>query len=345
MSTAQQTLTEIFHDSAKAAKETFPERLNNFVVLLDTQDTPVYASPEIAAYLTRSVNVVKRAVRDVGNTMKSLNAIGIAYAQYRLGTGYKYAKLIGLRDDPVGMDYPRSTPEMRALYVLDHEIGHHVVTNGRGQGYHLGENAADAFATLRHIQRFGKETDFFKFSAKASAIVLGTSPIHYTSNVFERVKQMSEEMDIESLSLKETAELAAKVAQENHNDPKTLNRLTQAFQGAAKVYFKTYGTKQKITDALYDKDKDAYALFVRETVKVLRDNANDDDVLLAGQRFLKIPAVRRFIKKGAKYDPVLQEAWDFLKLDMKLEPTKPAPPVTPPPRDVPKRRSSAPANR
>lgn len=341
----QQTLAEIFHDSAKAAKETFPDRLKNFVVLLDTQDTPVYASPEIAAYLTRSVNIVKRAVAEVGNTLKSRNAIGIAYPYYHLGKGDKYAKLIGLRSAPDGMNYPRSTPEMRALYVLDHEIGHHVVKNGLGSGFHLGESAADAFATLRHIQRFGRETDFFKFSAKATSIVLGTSPIHYTSNVFERVRQMSEEMDIASLSLAETAELAAQVAQENHYDYKTMDRLKRAFQGASTVYFKTYGTKQKITDMLYAKDKDAYALFVRETVKVLRDNANDDDVLLAGQRFLKIPAIRRFIKKGAKYDPVLQEAWDFLKLDMKFEPTKPAPPVTPPPRDVPKPRSSAPASR
>lgn len=336
-----QALTEIFHDSAKAAKETFPERLENFVVLLDTQETPVYASPEIADYLTRSVNIVKRAVGEVGRTMQNLNAIGLAYPFYPLGR--KSSKLIALKDDPIGMNYPRSTPEMRALYVLDHEIGHHVVTNGHGKGAHLGECAADAFAALRHIQRFGKETDFFKFSPKAATMVLGTSPMHYTSNVFDRVRKLSEETDIESLSLKETAELAAQVAQENHNDPKTMIRLTKAFQGAAAVYLKTYGTKTKITDMLYAKDKDAYALFVRETVNVLRANVDDDDVLLAGQRFLNQPAIRRFIRKGAKYDPVLQEALDFLKLDMQFTPTRPAKviPIVP----ATTRRSSAPAIR
>ncbi|MDP2204990.1 MAG: hypothetical protein Q8K65_01640 [Alphaproteobacteria bacterium] len=335
----QQTLTETFHDSAKAARETFPERLVNFVLLLDTKQTPVYASPEIVNHLTRSVNIVKRAVGDVGKTMVRLNAIGLAYPYYKLGS--KYSKLIALREDPPGLYYPRFTPEMRAVYVLAHEIGHHVVKNGLGLG-HLGESAADAFAALRHIQRFGRETDYFKFSTKAYQVVLGTSPIHYTANVFDRVKALSSEKDIENLSLKETAELAAQVAQENHYDSKTLNKLTRAFQGAASVYLKTYGTRHKITDMLYAKDKDAYALFVRETVKVLRNNAEDDDVLLAGQRFLSYPALKRFIKKGAGSSPELQEALDFLKLDMQFTPTKPAMAV---PRTPATSRSSAPTIR
>jgi hypothetical protein len=331
----QQTLTDTFHDSAKAAREVFPERLVNFVVLLDTKQTPVYASPEIVNHLTYSVNIVKRAVGDVGKAMVRLNAIGLAYPYYKLGS--KYSKLIALREDPPGLYYPRFTSEMRAVYVLDHEIGHHVVKNGLGLG-HLGESAADAFASLRHIQRFGKETDYFKFASKASSVVLGLSPIHYTSNVFDRVRALSAERDIESLSLQETAELAAQVAQESHYDSKTLNKLTRAFLGAASVYLKTYGTRHKITDMLYAKDKDAYGLFVRETLKVLRNNAEDDDVLLAGQRFFSYPAMKRFIRKGAKNAPELQEALDFLKLDMQFTPTKPA--VAAPPAPATSRRAA-----
>ena len=112
-----------------------------------------------------------------------------------------------------------------------HEIGHNVVKNGFSLDTHSAECAADAYTALRHIQIFGNNrTDFFKYYGnRASTIVLGISPIHYTNNVTQKIKQLSKEIDISKLSLPKTAKLAEKIALENKLDKKTLQKISKAF--------------------------------------------------------------------------------------------------------------------
>lgn len=307
------TLSEEFNLSASEAHDAFPKQLEKLVILSTGSETPVYVSPEMVDALSKDTEAVKKAVKKVSDDMIRLNAAGIAWPYYPIAGAS--AKMIALRADPSGVFEKNWTQEMRALFVLDHELGHHVVKTGFSPSYkHLGEASADAFGALRHIQRFGKETELFKFLTKATSMVLNTSPVHYTASILLRVREVANERDIMNLSLQETAQLAADIAAESHIDPKTLDKLSRAFAEAGRVYSKEIGNGEKITDVLFARDKKSYALFVSETMAVLREHKDDYDIVLAGTRFLNYPPIKKFIEEvGAKLDipPLPPGPWEF----------------------------------
>lgn len=291
-------LTQEFERSAAAAHDAFPDKLKNLVVLSSGSKTPVYVAPAVEEALEGKDKDVKSAVKRISDTMVSMNAVGIAYPYFPLAS--VGTKMIGLRENPPGIYGERYTPEMRAIYVLDHEIGHHVVENGRGKGAHLGEVAADTFATLRHIQRYGMGSDLPVHMSKAPSMVFGVSPIHYTANATERAWELAKQQDITKLSLRETAELAAKIADECHLQNQRFYKLSAAFRTAAVAYAKKLGTPTQITDKFYEQDAEAYTLFIQKTIEAMVNNRDNPDVREAGLRLLKYPPVREFMKKAAK---------------------------------------------
>ncbi len=284
-------LTQLFNESAAKAYEAFPVQLEKLVVLSNGTDMPVYASPVIADRLSQNVSAVKGAIERTTRDMKAMNAAGIAYPFFQVADIIMRAIVVD--DTPPGHFTRSYTSKMRGLYILDHEIGHHVVSNGNGSGKHLGEAAADAYASLRHIQRFGQDTDFFTYADKAYTIVLAQSPIHYTNAVFDRVRQIAKERDISAMSLQDTALLAADIAAECHLDIKTLDKIAKAYAEKGVVYADLIGKKQDITEKLYTRDKAAYAIFIRETQDVMKKYAHDADIVKAGKSFLSYPLVKQ----------------------------------------------------
>lgn len=298
----KKTLSQEFNESAAAAHDAFPEKLKNLVILSTGSETPVYVSPEMAEALDKDVESVKKAVKQVQDDMKRLYAAGIAWPFFPIAN--KSAKMIALLEKPPGIFSEKYTAEMRALFVLDHELGHHVVKTGFNPPYrHLGEASADAFGALRHIQRFGMDTDMFKFLTKGGSVVLGTSPIHFTASVILRVREVAEQIDITKLTLQETAQLAGDIAAEAQVPPKTLDKLTSAFAPAARFYTQEMGSPREIGDRLMAQDPKSLASFVRETVAVMRANKDDHDIVKTGRTFLTHPAIEKFIKRlGIKLD-------------------------------------------
>lgn len=307
----QQQLRQIFHDTAETAKKAFPEKLHNLVVLSTAAETPVYVSPEMAESLQKDIGIVKRALVHTEKTMQDNNLAGVAFPAYPLGA--KTAKVIALREGWLPPTTPGYDEEMRMIYLLDHELGHHIVENGYSSHKHLGESAADAFAALCHIQRYGMETEMFDYAGRPYAIALGLSPAHYTQAVHDRIKTLAQETDIASLSLRETARLAAAVAVECHTPPPVLDKVTAAFGKAAKIYQLRLGTPQDILEKLRTENGEAMALFVRETLEVARANSGDRDVMKAARKFLSSPDMKRFIDGMDTENADRKEALAFMK--------------------------------
>ncbi len=292
----QTRLTQIFNETAEKAHDAFPLAFKTMVIFQTSADAPLYVSPEFAEHLSKNIDAVRKAIRETGSQMERMNAVGLATPYFPVGG--TFAQMIALQDNPPGIFTNGYTQEMRAVYVLDHEIGHHVVKSGRGAGRHLGEAAADAYASLRHIQRYGQATDFFSYVNKSYMLVLGHSSIHYTMDTMMRVKELAWEQDISKLSLQETAQLADRLAQECQLEARKLDKLNWAFSSAVKVYQEKLGTKQEIVNKTYAKDPATYEVFLRETLKVMRSNT-DADVQRAGYEFFSYPPMKEFTEKAA----------------------------------------------
>lgn len=328
----QKNLTQIFNETAAKAHDAFPLAFKSMVIFQTSDNAPLYVSPEFAEHLYKNIDSVRKSIRDMGKEMERLNAAGMASAYFPVGG--QVGQMIALQNNPGGVFTNGYTPEMRAVYVLDHEIGHHVVKNGRNMGRHLGEAAADAYASLRHIQRYGQATDFFDYLNKSSMVVLGHSPIHYTRDTMMRVRELAWEQDISQLSLQETALLAERLAQESHLQQSKLDKIAQAFSGAEKVYAEKLGTKNEIVAKTYAKDHAAYDLFLRETLKVMQAN-KDADVQRAAYEFFQYPPMQEFTRNAVATNPefsdapaLIAAAKEFAKLPRIPEPP---PPRKPPP--------------
>lgn len=313
----QKSLTQIFNETAAEAHRVFPQELNNFVLLATSTRSPVYVSPEIADHLSANTVAVRKAIKDATNYIHSHSAAG--FAQSKACIAGTPVQLIALLKNPPGIFSRRDTRKMRAIYVLDHEIGHHILKNGHyyvTNDQNLSECAADAFAMLRHIQRFGKSTDYSGDAfgdRKAREIVLHADPGHYTADAVQRAKRVPEEMDISCLSLRETAELADKIAEETSIEYGTLKKMRDAFRPVNHACLTHIGDRMTVTEKFYQEDKDAYAIFCRETLAVMREHRNDPDIFKAGQRFFNLPPVKKFMLAGAETSPYWKNALAFIE--------------------------------
>ncbi|MFH1158998.1 MAG: hypothetical protein V1721_09020 [Pseudomonadota bacterium] len=295
----QKPLAQKFNELAAAAHKAFPEKLKNLVVfLLPSSEIPVYVAPEIADHLAKNIAAVKKDVEEAANHLRTHRAEGTTVA---CPLAEAVVTLIALNENPQDSFSCRYTKEMGVTANFDHEIGHRVVENGFPSGTvseHLAECAATAYAALRHIQQFGRKTDFLEYYNFSHTVVLGLSPKHYTDDVVQRVKQLAEETDISGLSLRETAELAGKIALECRLDDKTLEKIRKAFLPAAEACKKAGGI---------------CAAVLQKCIEVTREHTNDPDIYKAGERFLNYPDNKKYLKNEAKTGPYWRNALDFIK--------------------------------
>ncbi len=310
----QTHLEQTFNETAAAAYEAFPQELEKLVVLLvPSSDTPVFISPQVADQLTKDTAAIKKAVTSLTTSMQIRGAAGLANRYYYLaGTR---VNLIALDNkNPLGVFSRRFTKEMSLLFALDHEIGHHILKNGYPTGKvsgQLAESAASAYAALRHIQRFGTNTLGAEGERAAHTIVLRSNIEHYTTDAVHKALQIPME-EISGLSLHETAALAEKIADECRLDYKTLEKIRAAFRPVYESCKKHIGGNADIAKKLYAEDREAYTLFCRETVSVMRSHPGDPDIFKAGKEFLNYPPVRKFMTEAAQTDSSWQRTLGFI---------------------------------
>jgi len=310
----QKSLAEEFNKIAATEHNAFPKELENLVVfLLPYSETPVYVAPEAADLLAKNPIAIKEAVKRITEYMRDNNSSGVSdnnsYFLRKIKT-----KVIAVEEDHFSPYYPLYTKEMDATGNLIHEIGHNVVKNGRSIfGHsHLSECAADSYALLRHIQLFGNGTDFSKHHCnRAHTVVLGASSRHYTDNIIEKIKQLSEEINISELSLHKTAELAEKIAQENSLDEETLKKIGEAFFPVAKAYEKTGGWNTLWWNKY----------LLQKCFEVMQKHQNDPDIFKAGERFFNKPDIKKTLESMAKTDSRWKDALNFIK-NHQIKPTQ-----------------------
>jgi hypothetical protein len=115
--------------------------------------------------------------------------------------------------------------EKRLLYVLDHELAHQTIldgnygmhgTNGNDYATLVGECVADAYAMIRHYQRFGTagETSdkYVDPAARALHMIMRGDMGHFTSFVLDEIQKQKDKVDFSKLDDEQTAELARRFA-------------------------------------------------------------------------------------------------------------------------------------
>jgi hypothetical protein len=289
----EQTLKEI----ASEAQAAFPQELKNLVILLTSSpDDPLaYAAPAVEDHLKKNPAAIKAAAEERAKHLRDRGSAGVANSSYNLA-GIT-VNLIAF-DTDLARSFGRFTEEMCLIKTLDHEL-YHLIDTSYKLFQHERESAADAYAMLRHIQRFGKIADYEGDMAKRRArqIILRSDPDHYTSDSLERAIQISEERDISGLSLQKTVALAEEIAHECHLDNKKLEKLQKAFRSAQKSY----------------RNGECVDIVNRKVVSVMKRHRRNADIFRAGQRYFNVPERRSLMDKWARKSSYWQEAQKFIQ--------------------------------
>jgi len=238
------------------------------------------------------------------------------------------------------------TEEMQALAAMDRSLGRVIATsrakNSSAISAHELEKVevfAEAFAALRHIQIFGKNTGYLDYRREATAaeIVLNGNPGRYTTDALKEAYLEADKTGdaFFKLSPRGVAVLAAKIADEFPFEQIAVQeKVARAYAPVAAYYqgylagkapddereegdttepTETIATGKHVTiDLESDRATKAYKTVCLKTFNVMTANRNDADIFKAGQRFLSHPDTQTFLAELARDSVFWKTALEFI---------------------------------
>lgn len=157
-------------------------------------------------------------------------------SDYHITGGKSYVMIYRDRDTSSPILGPDAGAMKTGAFTFDHELGH-ALTREKQLPAMLSESIADAYAMLRHYQRFGIESDMDKniMSYRRqnisfdSAVENGLD--YYTIPTLRHIAQHKHAMNLDALSPQETFALAEQTARDTIASPEIIDTLRVAYTG------------------------------------------------------------------------------------------------------------------
>ncbi len=287
-------LKDVFRDATHVYRTAFPEKLAGLLIAVG--DEPVYVAPEIAAVVASFPRETREILARHHEDNRRAGHAASAGGDRLCGTPI----LSMVFSDAEDMDEPETgfTRRMNDIFTFNHEMGHFIAPGGRGyeRGPHYAECVADAFAALRHIQLFGSETGMFAAVTRgvAGKALAAAFPAHYTAATLRKTERLCKDgaVGIASLSLKETAALATKIADATALGDATLEKIAAAYAPVRPV--------------LRGESAGSGADVIRDIAGIMLEHRNDADIYRAGSQFLARDDVRALARKMLERDPAFR---------------------------------------
>lgn len=258
---APRSLKDVFNSFAADAVERFPQLRGKFLIMdmnehilygLEDLDTDATRLTEASALRFVSLHPTTRQLEDD----KDLTSRAIYDRKHDISILFVNDEI-----DPVSM---RS-----AMHVMDHELGHLGIAGSLYSEYDTpeelkGECIADAYALIRHFQRFGAETDckdkYVSPFARARALIFNGHGGHFTSFVLDEIIKRRQAIDFASLTPAQTAAMAVEYTEQFMPSMATVQKLQTAFAPVKAAWEEdtTQGVKALIDITLRTEDPDVF---------------------------------------------------------------------------------------
>ena len=234
------SLSDIFNQFAKDSVERFPP-LEGRLLIFDTNAQASYGREALdlnkAGYTNALIDAFlkKRAMAKSAQTYadwnNKLNLYFILYdepapANERLKVSAKTEKDI--------------------LFILDHELAHIAIKDppleGENNQYKdsIKEAIADAYAMIRHYQRYGTRSNHKNTIidpwARAGALTLNKDATHFSTFMLDEIIKRKDVIDFSSLTPQQTSELARRFAVEFTPPSSVVNRAIGKLKPVLKSY-------------------------------------------------------------------------------------------------------------
>lgn len=258
--TGTKSLSDIFNHEVKKALTDFPQLQGRFmfinapengaVVDIDKEMLGIRSDRE----LQQIMSDIKQSAEKAGSSMAtklgrdSIDVLVYTPLPFKMFTG---------KDQ---------TPEMEAMAVFDHELGHLVVRGGFfSKDPTLRETAADTFAVLRHIQRYGEESKAIEKAGwrRAFDFVISGDAGHFTMLTLDEVTKLKDTLDIKKMSPQQTSDLASRLALEHTPHADVTNSIAYEFEPVRQTMKRTRNIEaamKTLADIVLADDADFYAI-------------------------------------------------------------------------------------
>ncbi|MDY0009940.1 MAG: hypothetical protein RBS08_09560 [Bdellovibrionales bacterium] len=135
-------------------------------------------------------------------------------------------------DDRPSFFSSRVSEAQEMHFIFDHEFAHAHIPSGASDNRFLAENTADAYALIRHIQRFGNKTpltdEIVGFRAR-DTVFRANGIFNFSCPAMEHILDMRKTVDFAALTPAQTSGLAEQIALEYTPDGDMLKRLYTSF--------------------------------------------------------------------------------------------------------------------
>ncbi len=214
----KKTLDDVIEGFIADAIERFPF-LKGRLLIVDTNKPRSYGAADLDHY---AVSLAADETSDYLDRLyaQQIKAVGpgsfAAYDPERRLCSIFYDNHI----DETELNNITEDTERKILSTLDHELGHLAIENGYPNSNDLyvrvvGESIADAYALIRHYQRFGADSKLnFNYTNpvyRAHNMMHGDLR-HFTTFVTDEIIKCKDQIDFNALSSEETARLAWRFA-------------------------------------------------------------------------------------------------------------------------------------
>jgi len=299
----QTTLRFDFTEAARKVVKDHPELGRNTLFIDAKNDLWLEPSPIIEKLID---NDEMETIEDV---VKSARRLKTSFAQaVDLGRKKEAHALVFHPDqNPLYAQKPGAVDDFGSF---DHETGH-MLSPDRHET--AGENAADAYAMLRHLQRFGDQSPDAEYCGWKRALVFALTGItsHVTTFTVDKIVVDAKTANFMSLSPKETKAIARDYAALNTPDAARLKDLRTAFRHV----IRKPANQKPLTAATF-----------RDIARVALKADVNSDAFYISLRILAAPLAQGGVVYNGKKITLSGHEWDDVRqrLEKKLEKLPPA---------------------
>jgi hypothetical protein len=254
------SLTETFNREVKKALTDFPQLQGRFMFINAPEDNAILdIDKEMLGIrsdreLRHILDEIKHTAEKAGSSMATklgrdtLDVLVYTPLPFKMFTGKE------------------QTQEMEAMAVFDHELGHLVVRGGYfSQDPTLRETAADTFAVLRHIQRYGDESKAIEKAGwrRAFDFVTSGDAGHFTMLAVDEIITLKDKLDIKNMTPQQTADLASRLALKHTPHADITNSIAYEFEPVRVAMERTRNIEaamKTLADIILDDNADYYAI-------------------------------------------------------------------------------------
>lgn len=214
-----------FNQVARKAVHDHPE-VKKDILFVDATNDNLIATAATMAKLEDDDD----AQDELRKTVKLAKRLQTSFAQSIMIDSKKTIHAIVFHPDR----HPLFDPQDRiidAIGTIDHELGHVLCPDADRL---MGENVADAYAVLRHLQRFdGQPTDIgYAAWKRAMTFIMAGHTSHLTTFTIDRILLDSRAADFVSLTPAQTVAIARDYARKHTPSPNVISKLSNDFKNA-----------------------------------------------------------------------------------------------------------------